>query len=169
MTFLLISFSAVAAVKGHLPVEETTIILMGAVDSSENPAFLKVNPATGALIVEDSLSGIIPVLTSADFGISAAKNIKSAAGNVYSLTSYNYNGSIRFLLLHDKALAPGGGDVPKVVFIIPSGAQIVIGDDFFNGVNGMNFINGIGYCFSTTARVCTPGANADQDTVIVYK
>lgn len=103
-----------------------------------------------------------------DFGADPDVVVKASAGNVLSLTCHNLNAAARFAQLHNKATAPVNPDVPLYTFLVPAGAMLVIGTDFFAAA-GAHFSTGIAFGFSTTEGTYTAGAAADQFTQILYK
>lgn len=103
-----------------------------------------------------------------NLGANATLNVKSSAGNVYSLKCHNLNGAARYLQLHNTATVPSNPDVPVYSFLVPANSEIVIGTDFF-GENGHNFATGIAFGFSTTEATYTGGTATDQMTYIHYK
>ncbi len=102
-----------------------------------------------------------------NFGANATLNVKSTPGNVFSLTCHNLNASSRYLQLHNTATTPAGAAVPLMTFLIPTGAMVVIGSDFFSD-EGLNFTTGIAFGFSTTEGTYTAGTAGDQFTQISY-
>jgi hypothetical protein len=103
-----------------------------------------------------------------NFGANATLNVKAAAGNVFSCKCHNLNAADRYLQLHNTATVPAGSGVPLMTFLIPAGAERIIGTDLF-GVSGMNFATGIAFAFSTTEGTYTAGTAGDQFTQIEYK
>lgn len=100
-----------------------------------------------------------------NLGANATLNVKATAGNVFSLTCFNANASARYLLLHNSATVSSGA--PLYSFLVPAGAQIIVGTDFFTTA-GVNFSTGIAFGFSTTRDTYTAGTASDQTTVILY-
>jgi hypothetical protein len=103
-----------------------------------------------------------------DFAANATLNVKATAGNVFSLACHNINGAARFIQLHNTATVPGGGAVPLFSFLVPTGAQTLVGTDFFTA-SGVNFSTGIAFAFSTTEGTYTAGVATDQFTTVLYK
>jgi hypothetical protein len=103
-----------------------------------------------------------------NLGANATLNVKSSAGNVYSISCYNANAASRFIQLHNTATTPSSGAAPVYSFLVPAGGQIVIGTDFFTN-EGVNFSTGIAFAFSTTMNTYTAGTAGDQSTFIQYK
>jgi len=102
-----------------------------------------------------------------NFGTDPDVSVKATPGVVLSFSCHNLNGSSRFAQLHNKASAPGAGDVPLLTFLIPTGAMIVLGTDFFTQA-GIAFGTGIAFGFSTTEATYTAGVSTDQFTQITY-
>lgn len=103
-----------------------------------------------------------------NLGANATLNVKASAGNVFSLTCHNENASDRYIQLHNTATTPGGAAAPVESFLIPAGAQIVIGTDYFTEA-GTHFATGIAFAFSTTKDTYTAGTAGDHTTRIKYK
>lgn len=149
-------------------------------DSSGN---LKVTQAT-LLAGEDLTSNVMGVMskpiasstyaptTYKDAGTVTKANIKSTAGNVYSLRFTNTNAAVRYLQLHNKATAPAAAETAQLYFVIPAGTATAPGELKLN----MNdfapseyFATGIGWAVSTTATTFTDSATAaDHTTLIRY-
>ncbi|MDI6808164.1 MAG: hypothetical protein QME66_04165 [Candidatus Eisenbacteria bacterium] len=104
----------------------------------------------------------------ADLGANATANVKSSAGNVFSLWCQNENTADRFIQLHNTATTPAGGATPLYTFLISGGDQIVIGTDFF-GPAGANFSTGIAFGVSTVKDSFTAATASEQSTVIMFK
>lgn len=103
-----------------------------------------------------------------NFGADATKNIsKIARTRVLSFSCHNINAASRYLQLHDTITTPGAGDVPFVTFLVPSGATVIIGTDWFTN-EGLIFPTGIAFAFSTTETTYTAGAAGDQVTQVRY-
>ena len=102
-----------------------------------------------------------------NLGANATLNVKPAAGMVFSLSCYNVNAADRFIQLHDTATVPASSDVPKVSILVPTGAQVIVGTDFFTN-EGINFTSGIAFAFSTTAATYTAGSAGDQQTTVTF-
>ena len=97
----------------------------------------------------------------------ATLNVKPAAGIVFSASCYNANASSRWFQLHDTATTPSAAAVPTVSILVPTGAQVIIGTDFFTD-EGIGFTNGIAFAFSTTAATYTAGSAGDQQTTVTF-
>lgn len=103
----------------------------------------------------------------ADYGANATLNVKTTTGNVLSVSCFNANGATRYLQLHNTATVPNAGDVPRLVFLVPSLQQIRVGTEFFTQA-GVNFSTGIAFAFSTTQGTYTAGVAGDQFTQVLY-
>lgn len=103
-----------------------------------------------------------------DFGSNATANIKSSAGNVFSLYCNNENSSDRYIQLHNTATTPAGGTTPLYSFRVPGSGDILVGTDFFTNA-GANFTTGIAFAFSTTKDTYTAGTATEQSTTVHYK
>jgi len=93
-------------------------------------------------------------------------NIKSSAGNIFSLYIFNANASNRFFQLFNSTGAPSG--TPLMSFMIPGGGSVVLGTDFF-GPGGFNFSTGITAGMSTTQTTYTAATAGETNYVIGYK
>jgi hypothetical protein len=102
-----------------------------------------------------------------NLGADVTLNVKAGAGMVFSASCYNANASSRWLQLHNTATTPAGGAVPTVSILVPSGAQVIVGTDFFSN-EGVGFTYGIAFAFSTTAATYTAGSASDQQTTVVF-
>lgn len=103
-----------------------------------------------------------------DVAANATTVIKTGAGRVYSATCHNANASSRYLQLFDRATVPvTTTTVPDESFLVPTGAQIIVGSDYFTE-NGKSYASGIAWAFSTTRDVYTAGSAADQQTHVFY-
>lgn len=100
-------------------------------------------------------------------GANATLNVKATAGNVFSCSCLNTNAASRYLQLHDTATVPAGGATPAYTFLVPTGAMVGIGTDFFTN-GGAHFVNGIAFAFSTTLATYTAGTAGEQFTVVHY-
>jgi hypothetical protein len=118
----------------------------------------------------NSLNYLAAKIPSDHKNLGAATNavVKATPGFVNSLTCYNTNAASRFLLLFNQTTALTGAEVPVESFLIPTGTQIVIGEDYFTR-NGRFFDTGIVWGFSTTANSFTAGTASEQSTFIKYK
>jgi hypothetical protein len=103
-----------------------------------------------------------------DFGSNATANIKSSAGNVFSLYCNNENSSDRYIQLHNTATTPAGGATPLYSFRVPGSGDILVGTYFFTNA-GANFTTGIAFAFSTTKDTYTAGTATEQSTTVHYK
>lgn len=130
---------------------------------------------------EDNTNGVLAVMhkplatntyawtVGTDMAADPDKSWKASAGNVFGFMVRNLNAATRYFQLHSKASAPGAADIPYLPsFIVPSGAQLLIGAEFF-GPNGIYFSTGIASGFSTTEANYTAGAAGDQYTAVFYK
>ena len=102
-----------------------------------------------------------------NLGANATLNVKPGAGIVFSMSCYNANASSRFIQLHDTATTPSAAAVPTVSILVPTGAQVIVGTDFFSN-EGIGFTLGIAFAFSTTAATYTAGSASDQQTTVVF-
>jgi len=92
-------------------------------------------------------------------------NVKTSAGQIYSVQVFNSNAAIRYLKLYNKATAPTvGTDTPFKVLAIPgnaAGAGIVINWD-----KGISCPLGIGYGLTTGSADNDTGAVAAGEIVV---
>jgi hypothetical protein len=103
-----------------------------------------------------------------NFGADATKVVsKISESRVFSLSCHNINAASRYLQLHDTVTALAGTEVPLVSFLVPAGATVIIGTDWFSN-EGLRFSVGITFAFSTTEGTYTAGTNTDQFTQIRY-
>lgn len=102
-----------------------------------------------------------------NLGSSTAANVKSSAGNVFSISITNANAASRYVQIHNTAGTPAGAAVPVYTFLIPAGGMVVIGNDFFTNAGGY-LSTGIGFAVSTTAGTYTAATAADHMTIIHY-
>lgn len=103
------------------------------------------------------------------FGAATKANVKASPGSLLSVYASNINAAIRYLLLHNKASAPAGADVPLMAFPIPAGsstapASIILDGDFW-GAAGFYFSTGLGWAISTTGATFTDSATASEHYV----
>ncbi|CAB4196594.1 hypothetical protein UFOVP1290_114 [uncultured Caudovirales phage] len=101
-----------------------------------------------------------------DRGATVTKLVKGSAGMVVGLTCYNTTASTRFLQLHNLVAAPAAG-APALSFLVPAGAQIVLGTDIFTSA-GISFATGIVYGVSSTSDSYTAGSATDCSIQIFY-
>lgn len=88
---------------------------------------------------------------------------------VGSVTCHNANAATRYVQLFDLAVVPTTtATVPTFCFLVPAGAQIIVGTDFFTN-DGYKFIVGLTWAFSTTRDVYTAATASDQQTTIIYR
>lgn len=102
-----------------------------------------------------------------NFAANATLNVKASPGNVCSIYHHNLNAAARYFQLHNTATTPGGAAVPLMTFLVPAGAALVLGEDFF-GQAGLNFTTGIAFAHSTTEGTYTAGTATDQFTELHY-
>lgn len=102
-----------------------------------------------------------------NLGANATLNVKASTGNVYAVACHNLNGGNRYTQLHATATVPGGGAVPAWTMLVPPASTAIFGEDFFSE-EGINFVNGIAFAFSTTEATYTAATAADQMTHVVY-
>lgn len=102
-----------------------------------------------------------------NLGAAATQNVKSTAGNVFSITCYNASNQVRYIQIHNTATVPAAAAVPSESFMVPSNGQIVIGTDYFTN-NGVYYSAGIAFAFSETRNTYTAANAADQTTRIKY-
>jgi len=103
-----------------------------------------------------------------NLGANSTLNVKSSAGNVFSIYCYNANGTARFLQIHNTATTPSGGATPVLSYLVPATGAISI-DSASLGAGGTAFTNGIAFAFSTTSTTYTAATASDQLTIIHYK
>lgn len=87
--------------------------------------------------------------------------LKNMPGSVFAITVFNANAAARYLQLHNLAAALSGSEVPAFTCLVPAGAQIIIGTDFF-GETGMTFAIGIVIALSTTRETYTAATASDH-------
>lgn len=129
---------------------------------------------------EDNVNAVIatqvlPLATSTytytqfqNLGANATLNVKASAGNVYSMTCHNLNGSARYIQLHNTATTPGGGAVPARTYLVPGNGVIFLESQYF-GPGGINFTTGIAFAFSTTEATYTAATAGDQVVEVNFK
>ncbi len=100
-------------------------------------------------------------------GAAATGNIKASAGNIYSLTCYNANGSARYFQIWNSATDASAGSL-LATFLVPTASQIVVGMDFFSH-EGLYCSGGIAFGFSTAINSYAAGSAGDCTCVVVYK
>lgn len=157
------------------PIVITTAVPMAAETESDNAVTLKATPE-GYLITSsaDGTSGgggseAVPPTTYTNIGSDNATNVKASAGVVFSVSASNSNASLdRYILLHDKATAPIATDVPLAAFVVYAQGQTIIGTDFFTNA-GIEFSNGIGFCYSSTEETCTPADPLETTVILNYE
>ena len=78
------------------------------------------------------------------------RNLKAAAGNLFSMWLYNTNAAARFCFLVNLATAPVAGSASAYLpILVPAGGQVFVGEEIF-GQTGLPFATGIGLAFMTT-------------------
>lgn len=109
------------------------------------------------------------VQTFSNFGANATLNIRATPALVRSASCHNENAAERYLQLHDIATVPTTTvTVPKFSFLVPAGAQIIVGTDFFTE-KGIKFTTGLAFAFSTTKDVYTAATASEQTTHVNYE
>lgn len=104
-----------------------------------------------------------------NFGANLTLNVKSSAGNVYSIHSHNTNAAVRYIQIHNTATTPAGGAVPLASFLIPANSFKDI-DHSMLPAGGLYCSNGIAFAISTTMGTYTASATASEhNTFITYK
>lgn len=103
------------------------------------------------------------------FAISAGStndtNVKSSAGQLYSIYVSNINAAARYFKLYDKATTPTvGTDTPILVFLIPGNTA---GAGFSVQIpSGIAFSNGIGYGLTTGVATADTGVVTASEHVV---
>jgi len=77
-----------------------------------------------------------------------------AAAKVYGIYGYNSKAGAQFIQLHDSATLPADTAVPVFNMTVPATSNFSI--DF--GFHGMDFVNGVVVCNSSTAPTKTIGS-----------
>lgn len=119
-----------------------------------------------ALASDQSVLPIRPPAPTNDYTriqVSAGEVIKASAGRLFSLACSNYNTSVRYLQLFDRATAPTGAPL-KVYPVYPmntNGPGFLVLDRNFLGTDGAAFATGICWGFSTTVSTYTAAATTD--------
>lgn len=94
--------------------------------------------------------------------------VKTGSTRLYSLTCYNANAASRFIQVFDATVVPTTTvTVPLLSFLVPVGAQIIVGSDFFTEM-GLPLSSGLVWAFSTTVAVYTAAMATDQQTAMFY-
>jgi hypothetical protein len=101
----------------------------------------------------NAITGIAPH-NSTQAALASGSQVSVVPGALYGLAGYNSAVAVQFIQLHDSASAPANGAVPAFNISVPAGANYSV--DF--GVYGMNFVNGIYACNSSTPATKTSGA-----------
>lgn len=106
--------------------------------------------------------------TDKDFGTVTKKSVRAGGTVVAAVLATNTNAALRWLLVHNKATIPTGGDVPHMAFPIPGGSAAnpgicAIGDDWFTDDEVLG--TGLGWSISTTPGSFTDSATASDHTV----
>jgi len=169
--------TAVETIDNAISGSEMQVDVVGALPAGTN-AIGKLSANSGVDIGDVDVTSTTfptPVATSTysptrfvDFGSNATANIKSSAGNVFSLYCNNENSSDRYIQLHNTATTPAGGTTPLYSFRVPGSGDILVGTDFFTNA-GANFTTGIAFAFSTTKDTYTAGTATEQSTTVHYK
>lgn len=87
---------------------------------------------------------------------------KASAGNLKSLKAANRNAAARYIQIFNSAAGPTGGATPLDQTLVPAGATVVLGTDFFTDA-GVALGTGIAWGFSTTSGTYTAATAADHD------
>jgi hypothetical protein len=96
----------------------------------------------------------------------AALQVKTGAGNLFSLYVINRNAAIRYLFIVDNtsgAITPLKG----CPIGIPPGSELTLGTDFF-GLPGWSFSTGIGLVISSSNTALGAVTAADHDMMASY-
>lgn len=88
----------------------------------------------------------------------AGLQVSAASAVLYGLAGYNSSVAAQFIQIHDSATTPADTAVPKFNISVPAMSNYSI--DF--GLRGMNFVNGIYVCNSSTPQTKTIGAADTQ-------
>lgn len=110
-----------------------------------------------------------------DLGANATLNVSKRPCRVFSLACHNENAADRYIQLHDTATVPTTTvTVPVFSFLVPTGAMIIVGTDFF-GPGGLAVQAtfgtpgaGLAFAFSTTKDVYTAATASEQSTWINF-
>lgn len=88
------------------------------------------------------------------------QNVKASAGCLLAVRVTNTIGSTRYLQFHNTAGTPAGGATALEKFLVPAGAQIIMGPGDLGG-NGIYFSTGLAVANSTTLTTYTAGTAGD--------
>lgn len=97
--------------------------------------------------------------------------VSTGSHNVFSLSCINTAASTKdngYIQLHNKATVASVGNIPIFSFLVPPGAQIIVGTDFFSN-EGVNFPTGLVFAYSETVDTYTAAPAGNQSTWIQYK
>jgi hypothetical protein len=94
-------------------------------------------------------------LNSTSTGYENGRLVKATAGVLFSLTVFNSKSSGQFIQLHDSAVIPVNGTIPKMPMFVNANQQLSL--DF--GKFGRFFANGIVVCNSSTGQTKTTASN----------
>jgi hypothetical protein len=94
-------------------------------------------------------------LNSTSTGYENGRLVKATAGVLFSLTVFNSRSSGQFIQIHDSAVIPVNGTIPKMVMFVNSNQQLSL--DF--GKFGRFFANGIVVCNSSTGQTKTTASS----------
>lgn len=149
------------------------------VDAQADSAGNLKNAEQFAAQAEDNTAGVFavahkPLATSTyswtrfqNLGANSTLNVKSSAGNVFSVYCHNIGGTAGYLQLHRTATTPGGGAVPYLTYLVPAGGTLFL-DSTDLGANGHNMTTGIAFAVSSTEATYTADTAANYTTQIMY-
>jgi hypothetical protein len=134
--------------------------------TNTNRVDLQANVNGQLLVAQEVTSHFYNVATDIDI------SVKASAGRLKSIRATNDNAAVRYLLIHNKASAPVGGDAPIAAYPIPAGTPtnpgvIELGKDFFLD-NGLVLSTGIAVAISTTAATYTAATVAEHTVAGMY-
>jgi hypothetical protein len=127
------------------------------------------------------MSAVLPLLAPGDvsyfveFGALSQSVLKASAGRVFSVSALNYAGGVKYLQLHDTAVAIVPLAVARVTFTVAVGATLIVGPEFFTAplagfplAGGLPFAAGIAWGWSTSLAQYAAAPLLSGLTQIVY-
>lgn len=151
---------AQATVNGFLKTELSS--LLGGEDLTNNVLGVISKPIAAITYSLSTDNPAIPV---------TKKNSKTGIGNVYGFVVSNFNSTVRYFQLHNKASTPAGGDTASLSLPIPALSGSTIGNFVVTkevlGEGGHYLSAGVSWAVSTTHGTFTDSATASDHIVLV--
>ena len=107
-----------------------------------------------------------------NFSTATSFNLKGSSGSLVSVNVSNSNATVRYLQVHNTAVAPTAGAVPILSFPIPAGtaaapAVLVLDNGFFG--EGLSMATGVSLAVSSTLGTYTAATNSEHVVNATYR